>query len=796
MFKKLAAMLIGALMAAMPLAGSALADYTLGDFPAPFVEGGTAGFLIVVGSGGTAAGIAQDLAGLINVAARLGGETVTTEGGSAVSISGGVQIIAPGTKFNYNNDSFHLRPTGLGDSDLPVVLADGIIDENEGNNPNDETYTQVIGFTDGVGLSVFETDDNVEEKPAGTYLKFPEGTGNYMYTYTLEFSNEIDIDCTSDTTAAADLQNVELEIQGKEYTISGVTCNADDTIDSITLLGGAAEQTVNDEETVTVTLDGKDYKVTPSVYYSDSVTFTVEHDGTVETTNELDEAETEELGDGTEIGVRDILYSSKETKTSAVTFYLGAQKVLLDDDSEIKLNDDEIEDYDTAVTFANTSAGGDTLSSITITVVTEDTIWLGEGDEWVDPVFGAFKYVFGGTSAFTEEFKAVTSGNDGTLTITDIAGNEIEIPFVSYDGSGKGYPGDDLLDTTYDVVVDGQSEGTANAGGNLLLANNDMCTGASAITACEGIMFLAVNTGGEARIIEIKDIDTTANKIDFKDHTTSDVWEDKTYVNGTESTISLGSFMQVKVLVDETARTINVTQMNTFAGTGDFMTSLAGEVAIAYNDGDNSTVTLYSDDGDLLGSFTFLEASNDLTISTGLGGYLKEEDSDIRWDLDDAYWGALFEWDEENDDDMTVYYPAEPTEFQVFVAPTSATLSSSGDVGRSGVIKSNIAVVDTDATSTQKSNYNMILGGGPAVNKLTAEALGLTYPTYGADSGIPTDGYMIELIPDAFVEGKYALVIAGWEADQTTEAMSKIQADMATVTGNVYYYPAAPAEGE
>jgi hypothetical protein len=653
-----------------------------------------------------------------------------------------------------------------------------------------------------VGLTVFEEDDEEEGDPAGTYLKFPEGGTNYMYTYTLEFSNEIDIECNTDTTAAADMQNVELEVQGKEYTISGVTCNTDDTIDSITLLGGAAEQTVNDEETVTVALGGTDYEITPSIYGpgtsgNSGVTFTVEYDGTVETTDELLEAETDELGDGTEIGVRDVFYSSKETKTSAVTFYLGAQKITLDDDNEIKLNDDEIEDYDTAVTFGNSTVGGDTLSSITITVIPEDTIWLGEGEEWVDPVFGAWKYVFAGTSAVTEEIAATTSGNDGTLTVIDIAGNTIEIPFTSDDDNdGEGYPGDDIS-SGVTLVVDGNSETAGNVG-NMLISDNDMCTGASAITACEGVMFLAVNTGGEARVIEIKDYDTSNHQIDLRDLTTGDTWEDKTvstYDGSAANTISLGSFMNVQMIVNESANEINITNMNDFSSTGDFATSLAGEVGIAYN-GDNTTVTLYSDDGDTLGSFTLLEASNDLTISTSLGGYLEEEDSDIRWDLDDAYWGALFTWDEENDDDMTVTYPAEPTEFQIFVSPTSAVTTTSGDVGRSGVIKSNVAVVDTDVTSTQKSNYHLILGGGPAVNKLSAEALDLDFPTYGADSGIPTDGYMIQLIPDAFVDGNYALVIAGWEAEQTTDAMAKVQANMADLDELVYYYPAAPEEEE
>ncbi len=122
-------------MAAMPLAGSVLAvDYTLGDFPAPFVSDGTANFLIVVGSGGTASGIAQDLAGLINVAVRLGGETVTTEGGEDVTVTGGTKVESPNTDLTYN-DAFNSALLGaIGPTRLSEVLTDGVFEEDEGTN--------------------------------------------------------------------------------------------------------------------------------------------------------------------------------------------------------------------------------------------------------------------------------------------------------------------------------------------------------------------------------------------------------------------------------------------------------------------------------------------------------------------------------------------------------------------------------------------------------------------------------------------------------------------------------------
>jgi hypothetical protein len=354
--------------------------------------------------------------------------------------------------------------------------------------------------------------------------------------------------------------------------------------------------------------------------------------------------------------------------------------------------------------------------------------------------------------------------------------------------------------SSYTVTANGTAA-TAGSGGNLMIRDGDACTGTSTLTACEGAMFLAVNSGGQARILEIKDLDESNNDIDLKDLTTGELWEDKDYTNGSAATISLGSFMNIQVTVDEAADSITMTDINDFT-LGDaapnslFATSLSGEVGIEF-DGADTTVKLFEDDGNEIFDFAFDEDGNDdMEIDTGDATLDEEEDSDNQWGLDSTNWGALMVWDQEDKDDLSIEYPAEQVIAVAFLAPTSAVSSTAGGVGRTGVIKSNIAVVDTDVTSTQKSNYHLILGGGPAVNKLSAEALGLTFPTYGVDSGIPTDGYMIKLIPDAFVEGQYALVIAGWEADETASAMAKVQANMADITGTEYYYPEAPAEEE
>ncbi len=81
-----------------------------------------------------------------------------------------------------------------------------------------------------------------------------------------------------------------------------------------------------------------------------------------------------------------------------------------------------------------------------------------------------------------------------------------------------------------------------------------------------------------------------------------------------------------------------------------------------------------------------------------------------------------------------------------------------------------VAKLDTELTAADKTANNVISVGGPCVNKVTAELMGKTFPACGADSGIPEGKGWIKLYENAFNGGKVALVVAGWEAEDTRRA--------------------------
>ena len=85
------------------------------------------------------------------------------------------------------------------------------------------------------------------------------------------------------------------------------------------------------------------------------------------------------------------------------------------------------------------------------------------------------------------------------------------------------------------------------------------------------------------------------------------------------------------------------------------------------------------------------------------------------------------------------------------------------------------SVIKLDTEVTDPASRNLILVGGPAVNRLTAQAMGLNYPTTGADSGVPEGAALIRMVENAFGGSNTALVVAGWDAEDTRAAASVLQ---------------------
>jgi len=116
-------------------------------------------------------------------------------------------------------------------------------------------------------------------------------------------------------------------------------------------------------------------------------------------------------------------------------------------------------------------------------------------------------------------------------------------------------------------------------------------------------------------------------------------------------------------------------------------------------------------------------------------------------------------------DTITIKTPDEATYAEVYFAPVGSSVTTS-TVGASG-----LAILD-DSEVTDVAMYNAIVVGGPAANAVAAELLGLTYPSYGTDSGLSEGEAMIKMVNNG---AKVAMIVFGWEADDTRRAAKLLE---------------------
>jgi len=128
-----------------------------------------------------------------------------------------------------------------------------------------------------------------------------------------------------------------------------------------------------------------------------------------------------------------------------------------------------------------------------------------------------------------------------------------------------------------------------------------------------------------------------------------------------------------------------------------------------------------------------------------------------------------------------------------FVAETGA-LFTAATTGTATTTTTNTAftgaVARLDTEITDKTATNMILIGGPCVNRLTADALAQTYPACGTEVatalGVPLDGAQIALYNNAFNGTKVAMTVMGTDAAGTraaSEVLKRFAEFKAQLTG-------------
>src|SRR3990170_2473582 len=402
-FRKISAIASSALMLGMTAGIAAAANY-----PAPFVVGGSPNVAIVYGSGAalsdqTAAGnIAESLSGFV------------TGGGSTATGGDSFKLERTSTFFHLGDNITAVYTSDIDDDELPELLAEGSYTDDD----NDEfDFTQKVVIGGNLQLGMFEDNDYAEDEPT---IGFRIPSGTTVLTYTLDFNDEPLIE---------DLPTSDLMIMGKTYYVLSNSTSGGNVI--LTLLDSAEESVV--DEGTTATVAGHSVEVT----YISSTEVKLTIDG--QTTNSLSEGDTQKLTDGSYVGIKDILFNSKEGTVSSVEFSIGSGKLKLTSGSEIEVNDDVVSGV--TATITNTT----TVSKIDIAWAADDDLFVTPTSSITLPSFESVQLSFTGLNYPTEETISAQRGGALYFELSDfpLKETEADIPLLyaatagNFSGLGK-----------------------------------------------------------------------------------------------------------------------------------------------------------------------------------------------------------------------------------------------------------------------------------------------------------------------------------------------------------------------
>ena len=311
------------------------------NYPAPFVQNGSADVAIVQGS---QAGAEFDAAAIIDIHSNLQYNLAKQTSGSSTSSTGAtasggdsVNIGNKGSQKLYYGDSLNAGITSIGATELGTVLADGSVTDLKGTA---YTYTQTVklGDTQSIfGTSGGDISDPVLYLDAGTTNTDP------LYNYTLSFSKNLNV---SDAT---NVQGQKVKILGVDYVIGASSSNT-----TLYLYGAGATTNVNGGETKTVTIASKDHTI-QLVTTSSTTAATIKFD---DTTKDVTEGNSYSFAGDLNVYVKNVIHPAFAGDLRSIELIVGANTLQLTNGATVKSGADATTVKGTLATVTAAGAGG------------------------------------------------------------------------------------------------------------------------------------------------------------------------------------------------------------------------------------------------------------------------------------------------------------------------------------------------------------------------------------------------------------------------------------------------------
>ncbi|QQG39681.1 MAG: S-layer protein [Candidatus Aenigmatarchaeota archaeon] len=726
--RKLASTAVGALLAGATLAVPALGA-SLDDLPSPFVSDGEADFTIVVGADANAA----DIVGAVDIAARLGGETVTTESAAAGEGQEDVELgEVLSTEFG----------TTLDDDDVGVLQDTSIGFDSENWDVHDEIRLASTGPALETSLS-----SNEEDYKAAPVMEIT-AKGDIAYYYLFDEAINLSARVDSDT-------ELEIDFLGKQLTISSIT-------DADTMKAQVGEE-IDLDAGESATVEGK----VVTLIQTSSSDAKIDVDGT---TGVIAEGSTKTVN-GLEIKV-DTIFDDEGSVDDSAILIVGedAEKTYDNNDEYIDFcsttggDDDCDEDNPDWVWVLN---GLTTLQKGDVTAGGGPTI--GIQNDFVQDANTKEPLLEGETLWLPHDFAKIAFEDlvaDDFVKVTIEFNDAIDVSDADFGGINFGTSEDGFL-ITADVEESLVLEDLAS-GWNASYITADVSTEKIALILNESAMAIQVFywdtnndevLAGNLSILQGADALAAGldrfGFVDFKDTTGSTRMPLALNISNesADNQFFLGFMNNDTEVADEATDDLFI-QMGTAAlidrGTGTAAFDSLGPVV----DDSETGELLYGRSSNSTAPNTLKVGTRDEDQLTAYGVKVGDPDSN----------GAS--------DKVILWVPGDRQEGRITIG-SSATVTAAGE--RSGQITTSVSKLDTETTA--ESEGNLILVGGPCANSLVAQLADADKYGWTCDESVALggSGYTIEIVEDAFADGQVALIVAGQNADDTRDAASRVQ---------------------
>jgi len=762
------------------MVGSTIGLAAAAAYPAPFVENGAASVAIVYGSDAAA----SDKAGATTIQSDLSDELVSQAGTSAVTVSGDSWQVKTSSDFLELGESIADVETYIGNDELELLA-----DEEISNEKGVAKFSQYLYFNDAVSSSVNYTED--DDDNVGLFFKVKNGA--QIARYVMDFSTALESDIETDN-ELSDIEDKDITFLGKTYTIVNADNRSGANVD-LTLMSGALKRTIGNDEEITL----GDYTVTATVSSATQAQFTING----ETTDKMVKGDLEQLSDGNYLAVTDITYQDYAGGIQQATFYLGADKIELKNGSDMTVNAETINNADVIIS-SSVSSGDISITEISINMIAEDDLFvpvggkLSEATDLDEPevlVSQNWDIVFEGLEDITYEevtVKSTSSDSKYQLSFENYNGDDITLPLLYTNTSGV-YGGEDSDKVL--VLSPNKTFGAGITKNDYFILNTGDPTsystdsrsfvvqykGSDSISDTDEKVTLDI-LGVEERTVSLNatggfDLKLGGTTFTFRNLTDNYATDDVAYaLNGPDyhvasaaENVSVSNFVRTKHNA-----LINITDTN--ASAVDLPAAAATDGTVAPW---NVYVTLDDQDRD----------GDELSLSTAKKVlYMKftnASDGDVETSMANS---VNAEWltDAENSDKTTFInsYGVEIESIDTSTSPAQVTLKIPESVVKPLVyVTSSDAVVGgsselgdvtyMDSESTSYAGKNLVVVGGSAVNSVAAELLGgaLRGDAFEDATGVGAGEFLIQSFSRS---GKTALLVAGYNAADTTKAVTAL----------------------